>query len=75
VPRIMLKCYATLTAYCPSEGEINLPEATTVAGLLNMLDIPPDEVKLIFVNGKRVGQDQLLHEGDRIGLFPPVGGG
>jgi molybdopterin converting factor small subunit len=75
VPNIIVKCYATLTMYCPPEGVLALPEPTDVAALVSMLDIPPEEVKLIFVNGKRADMDQVLAEGDRVGLFPPVGGG
>jgi sulfur-carrier protein len=61
--------------YCPPEGVLALPEPIDVAALVSMLDIPPEEVKLIFVNGKRADTDQVLAEGDRVGLFPPVGGG
>jgi sulfur-carrier protein len=75
VPVITLKCYATLESYCPPEGEIPVPESTDLAGLLAILGIPPDEVKLRFVNGKQAKDDQVLVEGDRVGLFPPVGGG
>jgi sulfur-carrier protein len=42
---------------------------------MEMLGIPPGEVKLRFVNGKQAKDDQVLAEGDRVGLFPPVGGG
>jgi sulfur-carrier protein len=76
VPVITLHCYATLAAYCPIEGEaVVVPESTDLAGLMEMLGIPPGEVKLRFVNGKQAKDDQVLAEGDRVGLFPPVGGG
>jgi sulfur carrier protein ThiS len=75
MPKITIKCYATLGTYCPPEGVLALPEPTDIAALVTMLEIPPEEVKLIFVNGKRADTDQVLAEGDRVGLFPPVGGG
>lgn len=75
VPVITLHCYATLAAYCPPEGELAVPASTDLAGLMEMLGIPPGEVKLRFVNGKQAKDDQVLAEGDRVGLFPPVGGG
>lgn len=75
MPVITLKCYATLASYCPPGGEVPLPESTDLAGLLAILGLPPDEVKLRFVNGKQAKDDQILVEGDRVGLFPPVGGG
>jgi sulfur carrier protein ThiS len=75
VPKITIKCYATLAFYCPPEGELTVPEGTDLAGLITMLEIPPEEVKLIFINNKRADEEHLLAEGDRVGLFPPVGGG
>jgi molybdopterin converting factor small subunit len=75
VPAITLKCYATLAVYCPPGGEAVLPESTDIDALLAMLQIPPDEVKLVFVNGRRADLDRVLADGDRVGLFPPVGGG
>lgn len=75
MPVITLKCYATLASYGPPGGELVVPESTDLAGLIGMLGIPPGEVKLRFVNGKQAKDDQVLAEGDRVGLFPPVGGG
>lgn len=72
---ITLKCYATLATHCPTEGELSLQEPVDVAALMDRLGIPADEVKLIFVNGKRVDPDRVLDHGDQVGLFPPVGGG
>ncbi len=75
MPVITLQCYATLAAYSPPEGEVAVPESTDLAGLMRMLGIPPEEVKLRFVNGKLARDEQALVEGDRVGLFPAVGGG
>lgn len=75
MPVITLKCYATLASFGPPGGELAVPESTDLAGLMGMLGIPPGEVKLRFVNGKQAKDDQMLAEGDRVGLFPPVGGG
>lgn len=47
----------------------------TVAGLLAGLGIAPQEVKIIMVNGRAAAPDDPLAEGDRVGLFPAVGGG
>ncbi len=42
---------------------------------MKRLDIGEDEVHLIFVNSARAGLDTELKDGDRLGLFPAVGGG
>ena len=79
--RIEARLYATLRKYYP-EGKVGealvreLAEGTTVQKLLeNELGVPPGEVKLVFVNGVSRSFDHVLADGDRVGIFPPVGGG
>jgi molybdopterin converting factor small subunit len=84
VIRVEARLYATLKKYHP-EGEnsksgealvCELEEGTTVQKLLeNELGVPPDEVKTVFVNGVSRRFDHVLADGDRMGIFPPVGGG
>jgi molybdopterin converting factor small subunit len=51
-------------------------EGTTVQKLLEKeLGGPPGEVKTVFVNGASRSFDHVLADGDRVGIFPPVGGG
>lgn len=54
---------------------MNIPERSTAADLLEIIAVAPDEVHLIMANGINVNADYIMREGDRIGLFPPVGGG
>lgn len=62
--------------YDPLGGlEANWQPGLTVAGLLARLDIAPQEVKIIMVNGRSAGLGDPLADGDRVGLFPAVGGG
>jgi molybdopterin converting factor small subunit len=39
------------------------------------LNIPREKVFSILVNGVHKDFDQALAEGDRVSIFPPVGGG
>ena len=57
------------------ETDFPVEEGTTVAGLADLLGIDPKDAKLIFINGRKGALDSVLAEGDRVGLFPPVGGG
>jgi sulfur-carrier protein len=43
--------------------------------LLAKIQVPPADVKLIFINGVRGRLESRLHGGERVGIFPPVGGG
>lgn len=73
--RIDLKCFASLASYAPAAGYIELPEASTVATVISALNMPLAEVKIIFINGVHAETDSPLHDGDRLGLIPAVGGG
>ncbi|MBT8333677.1 MAG: MoaD/ThiS family protein [Desulfobacterales bacterium] len=72
---IELKCFATLRQYCPGDGRLEIAENTSVQEALETLSVPLEEVKLIFVNGVRKEPTAILEPGDRLGIFPPVGGG
>ena len=52
-----------------------VPEKTTGRQLLEHLGIPEEHVFSILVNGRHRPFDELLCPGDRVALFPPVGGG
>jgi len=76
MPSIELKLYATLAAFLPRHPDrYPINEGTRVEKLVAGLGIDPAAVKLIFVNGVKKGLDHKLTDGDRVGLFPPVGGG
>jgi molybdopterin converting factor small subunit len=74
---IDLKLFATLASHLPANAaELTIEEGTTtIRQLIDRLEIPLPEAKLIFVNGVRKDLDTVLHGGERVGIFPPVGGG
>ncbi len=74
--KINLKLFVTLSKYLPEDSEyFELFENTSVEKLISDLGIEDGIVKLIFVNGKKQDGKYLLKNSDRVGLFPPVGGG
>ncbi len=74
--KVNLNFFVTLSVYLPKNNQsFAVPEGTTVEMLMQMLGIPDDSVKLIFVNGKMQDKTYSLKDNDRLGLFPPVGGG
>lgn len=73
---IELKCYATLAPLAPSNADaFPIQAGETVLDVMNRLSIPPEEIKIVFVNGLAAELDKPLADGDRVGVFPPVGGG
>jgi len=81
VIEIEIRLYATLRRFRPElkVGEplsLNLDEGTTVKRVLGeVLGIPAEVVKTVFVNGLYRELDHILADGDRVGIFPPVAGG
>jgi sulfur-carrier protein len=78
--RIKVKLFATLTrvidgAKAGLPMEIDLAEGATLNDLIKTLKLPTDQVKVTFVNGRSQDLSYVLHEGDEIGIFPPIGGG
>ncbi|MFH2091266.1 MAG: MoaD/ThiS family protein [Pseudomonadota bacterium] len=74
--KIELKLFVTLSRFLPQTAQAyEIADGKTVEELITDLGIPPDLVKLIFVNGRRQESNYVLQAGDRVGLFPPVGGG
>ena len=75
---INVKCFATL-----ADGEsCDYRNATTysmqsgarVGDLADRMGLPKEKIEIVFVNGIKSDLDAGLAEGDRVGLFPAVGG-
>ena len=78
--KVECRLYAGLRKYTPEyrvgeAKEMELPEGTTLSELYELLKVPPGEVKRTFVSGLSKSSDHVLSDGDRIALFPPIGGG
>ena len=56
-------------------GLISSRSSKVVSMRCRDLKIPEKDAKLIFINSVRKDRDTLLQDGDRLGIFPPVGGG
>ncbi len=73
---IQIKLFANLQKFMPSDAENHAIQAgTTVGAVLEELDIAQSKIKLVFVDGVRAEMTTILKGGERVGVFPPVGGG
>jgi len=74
-----VRLFANLRDNYPKESKgvltLSMPQGSTAAQLVRQLNIPKDLPLIILVNGRRQREDTLLNDGDRVGIFPPVGGG
>jgi molybdopterin converting factor small subunit len=73
---IQIKLFAGLQKFMPASAENYAIEAgITVGSLLQQLDIPQDMIKIVFIDNVHAELTSILKGGERVGIFPPVGGG
>ena len=78
--KVELRLYASLTHYLPEKRDghvciLEVEPGTPIRDLFSKLNVPPEIPKIIFLNGVHAKGDEILKEGDRVGVFPPVAGG
>ncbi len=73
---IDLRLFATLARFMPSDAaRYPIEPGITIQELLLQLPFDITEAKLIFVDGVKKDLTTRLQGGERVGVFPPVGGG
>ena len=74
--RIELKLFATLKRFTPEFSDsYPISSGITVFDLLEQLGVPTEEVNLVFINDQWGNLTSTLEGGERISIFPPLGGG
>lgn len=78
--RISLKLFATLVRHAAGQRAgaafpLDLEKGASLGDVVTLLNLPAEEVKICFVNGRTQNLDFELHDGDEVGIFPPIGGG
>ena len=62
--------------YDPAAGiKWVIRKGTTVSDICRQLSIPTELIKIVMVNGIGKSLEYTLEGNERVGLFPPVGGG
>ena len=77
---IEVRLYASLRKYQPNptSGEpviVFLDDKAKLRNIFNKLGFSKKNVAITMVNGKSEEEDYFLQDGDRVGLFPLIGGG
>jgi molybdopterin synthase sulfur carrier subunit len=77
---VIVKLFASLARFSPgglpgTPFEMTLSESATLQALIDHLGLPPEEIKVSFVNGLIRDLDWVLTQSDEVGIFPPIGGG
>lgn len=72
---IEVRLFATLRE---GRGKIVMLEAEqfpTAGDIIRHLEIPPEEVAILLINGFHSKPENAVKDEDIVALFPPVGGG
>lgn len=75
---VTVRLFATLKDLLPEDKKkisIELEAGSTVNEVIEYFGIPQEEALIIKVNGRHGSKSTILEDGDRVGIFPPVGGG
>jgi molybdopterin synthase sulfur carrier subunit len=73
---IELRLFATLAAQLPDNAlHYPIEAGTTIDQLIKLLGVAAPDARLVFINGVRSTLEDQLFGGERVGIFPPVGGG
>lgn len=78
--QVKVQLFATLRDYSPDGAKsepfnVDLKNGNTLRHLLDKLRLPEEVPKILLVNGKHCKEQEELHEGDTVGIFPPLAGG
>ena len=79
--KIELRLFVYLRKHLPKPNDgkkaiVDVPDGTTVLGLMQRYKIPPETVPLILIDGvQEPDRDRKLEDGMVLSLFPPVAGG
>jgi len=58
-----------------SEKDFDVPAATTVEALLDLIAVPRQRPKIVTRNGRAVAPEEHLADGDKIAVSPIYSGG
>jgi len=78
--KVKVKLFATLRKYLPDYDptrgiDVEVKEGITIHELIEILGLPQDEARVIFVNGVSKKKTEILNKLEEISIFTPVSGG
>lgn len=78
--KLHIHLYASLASHLPEKSDRNscfleVADGMTIRQLLEQLGIPENAPKILFRNGVHAELDEIMKDGDRVAVFPPIAGG
>jgi len=77
MPRITLHLYAAFRSCAAGKAavEVEIEPGQTIRRTLADFGVPVEQTRIVFVNNCAASLDQPLQGGERVGVFPAIGGG
>ncbi len=77
MPTVTVNLYATFRQHIGGRptATVSVDPGQTIEQLLNQLEVPIEQTRIIFCNHRIVDISHPLQSGETIGVFPAVGGG
>ena len=72
---IELKLFGTFREGRFKRKDLELAEGTQLSAIVEPLDLPESQAKIVMVKGIAVMDDCVLHDKDVIAIFPMIAGG
>jgi hypothetical protein len=76
--KINLKCFSKLvteeTCDYKDSTPYELDDGQSVEDLVSRAGLSKEDIKIVFVNSRKMDFDTVLTDGDQVGLAPSVGG-
>ena len=76
--RVRVQFFGEMRRHLPRDHEhvdLSLPDGATVADLLAAVGVRPEDERIVGRNGALAHDDTPLHDGDKVSLYHPMGGG
>ena len=78
--KIEIRLFASLACYArdvmlDSDDCLSFEGPAIIRDAIQRLGVPEDQIKLVFLNGVGASLYSSLKDKDRVGIFPPIGGG
>lgn len=52
-------------------ARMEIAPGTTAEGIIKLVQLKPEEVEVVFINGKVASIDAVIEDNDRVALVPP----
>lgn len=75
--RVTVHLFASFRSYAAGASTVDLEiePGQTIEQVLAILGIPAEQARIVFVNNRAAALDDPLEGGERVGIFPAIGGG